>query len=61
MYWGHEIDTGPRTGDGCGRRRRPPAQATDTQCTKKREMSIERTIVKISSYQTYDNYELVTQ
>ena len=33
IYWGHEIDTGPRTGDGCGRQRRPPAQANNTQCT----------------------------
>ena len=37
-YWGHEIDTGPRTGDGCGWRRRPPAQAINTQCIEKREM-----------------------
>ena len=45
IYWDHEIDAGPRTGDSCGRRRRPPAQADNTQCTEKREMRNERTFV----------------
>ena len=61
IYWGQEIDTRPRAGDSCGRRRRQLALATDAPCTKKREMSNDRTIVKISSCQTYDDYELVTQ
>ena len=38
-FLGHKIDTGPRTGDGCGRRRRPPAQADNTQCQEKRNIN----------------------
>ena len=58
---GHEIDTDARIGDSCGRRRRPPAQADNTQCTEKRKMSNEHTLVRISSCQTYDDHELFTQ
>ena len=52
IYWGHEIDTGPCTGDGCGRRRCPPAQAIDTQCMKKRKIMFQiakvgRTLVSV--------------